>query len=185
MNNDYIKDNIEVLNNMKILETVYEQLLKEVIDCFNRGNKLLFIGNGGSASDSSHIVAEFVAHFKLDRKSLPAISLTDNNALLTAISNDYSFEEIFKRQLDSLGNEGDILFGLTTSGKSINIIDALEYAKELNIKTVLITGDNSIKGYNYVVNIPSKDTSIIQNMYRIFLHMLCLDVDSYYYEHRD
>ena len=185
MNNTYLEENIKALNELKVLDNVYKQILNEVIECLNRGNKLIFVGNGGSAADSSHIVSEFVAHFKLDRKSLPAISLTDNNALLTSISNDYSFNDIFKKQLESLGNEGDILFGITTSGKSKNVLRTLPLAKEKGIKTVFVTGKNIKRDVDYLVNIPSNETSIIQNLYMVFFHMLCLDIDEYYNEHRN
>ena len=185
MNNKYLNDNITALNNIKDLDEIYQRVLFDVIDCLNNGHKIIFLGNGGSAADSSHIVSEFVAHFKFDRKSLPAISLTDNNALITSISNDYSYEDVFKKQLESLGNKGDILFGITTSGKSLNVLKALDYAKTIGIKPILVTGNNDIPNIEYSIKIPSNETSIIQNMYMIIFHMLCLDVDEYYNKHRN
>ena len=184
MNNNYLNENLITLNNMKKLDDIYKKVLKDVIECLNKGNKLIFIGNGGSATDSSHIVSEFVAHFKLGRKSLPAISLTDNNALLTSISNDYSYDDVFKKQLESLGSDGDILFGITTSGKTKNVLEALSFAKTIGIKPILVTGNN-VTDIEYSIKIPSSDTSIIQNMYMFLFHMLCLDVDEYYNKHRN
>jgi len=185
MNKEYIEQNIETLSKLSSLDRVYSDVLDELIKCFNRGNKLIIMGNGGSSSDSIHIAAEFVSHFKYDRKSLPAIALSSNNALITAIANDYSYDDVFKKQLESIGNKGDIIIGITTSGKSKNIINALDYSKKNEIKTILITGNNIHMDYDYVINIPSNDTSIIQNAYMVLLHMLCLDIDLYYNEHRN
>ena len=185
MNKEYYEENLKVLKNFIKLDIVYKDILKNIIKCFEDNHKLIFMGNGGSAADSNHIVSEFVAHFKLDRKGLPAISLTANNSLITAIGNDYSFDNIYEKQIDAIGEKGDIVFGISTSGKSINIIKALNKAQSKGIKSVLVTGENTVKGIDCVVNIPSLDTSIIQNMYMIFFHMLCLDIDRYYYEYRN
>ena len=185
MNIEYIENNIKSLNSLKNMGNIHEEILKEVIACFNRGNKLIFIGNGGSAADASHIACEFVSNNKLFKKGLPAISLTDSSSLSTSIGNDFEFNSIFKKQLEVFGTKGDILFGLTTSGKSSNVIEALDYARENNIKTVLVTGENIKGNYDYIVNIASNTTSIIQNMYIIFFHMLCLDLGKYLDEDRN
>lgn len=185
MNKDYLDANLEVLSKLNCLNRIYKEVLLEIINCLKKGNKILFMGNGGSASDSNHIVGEFIAKFKIERESLPAISLTTNEAIITAVSNDSSFDYVFSRQIESLGKENDIVIGLSTSGKSINIINGLNKAKEKNLKTILITGNTIIKDYDYTINIPSNETSIIQNMYMIILHMICMDVERYFYENRN
>ena len=106
-----------------------KQIIKELIDCFKRGNKVLIAGNGGSASMSQHWAAEFVCKFEKERRALPAISLTTNGSILTAWSNDCNFNRVFSRQVEALGNKGDILIGISTSGRSLNVKYALKTAK--------------------------------------------------------
>ncbi len=185
MDKDYLNENISVLSQISKIEDKYLELKNLVINCFNNGHKLLFAGNGGSASDANHIACEFVSRFKLERNSLPAIALSSNEALLTAIPNDYSFDCVFSRQLEGLGNEGDIFIGITTSGKSKNVLKCFEVAKKKNIKTVLITGNNITYDCDCIINIPSNDTSIIQNVYMVLFHMLCHDVEGSAYENRN
>jgi len=116
--------------------------IKLVSQAFERGNKLLLLGNGGSAADAQHIAAEFVNRFIIDRPPLPAIALTTDTSILTSVANDSAFQDIFARQIKALGKEGDVVIGLSTSGNSPNVIRALEVAKEMGIKTVALTGND-------------------------------------------
>lgn len=122
--------------NVKILEDIADQ----IIHAFERGNKILLCGNGGSAADAQHIAAEFMGRFKRDRKSLPAIALTTDTSILTSISNDYSYEAVFARQIEGLGASGDILIALSTSGNSKNVILAAQKAKTMGLAVIGLTG---------------------------------------------
>ena len=119
---------------------VLEQISREIIKAFKAGKKILLCGNGGSASDSQHIAAEFIGRFKRERKSLPAIALTTDTSILTAVANDYSYDDIFSRQVEGLGQKGDVLIAISTSGNSRNVLAAVRQAKELGILTIGLTG---------------------------------------------
>ena len=153
------------------------------LECFERGNKLIFCGNGGSAADCQHIVGEFIVKLSKLRKSLSAISLTSNNSIITAIANDIDFNSIFVRQLEGIAKPNDVLIGISTSGNSQNIINAFEYANENNIYTVSVTGDTENKltdlGKSNIL-IPSKNTQIIQEIYIMLFHIICEKIDEIY-----
>lgn len=121
---------------IEVLETIAEAIHK----AFRNGGKLLLCGNGGSAADCQHIAAEFIARFKLERKSLPAIALTTDTSILTALANDYSYDRVFARQVEGLGARGDVLIGLSTSGNSKNVLEAVRTAKAQGLITVAFTG---------------------------------------------
>ena len=123
-----LTDAVATINGLMALEEPFRCAVKVVLDCLLAGNKLLVCGNGGSASDATHLATEFLCRFQGDRRSYPAISLTTNGELITAISNDYSFEEVFARQVQGLAQKGDVLIAFTTSGKSENVSRALEEA---------------------------------------------------------
>lgn len=176
MYKDYLNKNIEVLDRMNNLDSIYYEVADLFIDTIKNNNKIIFIGNGGSAADSMHIASELVSKYKLERNPFFALPLTSNLSAITAIGNDYDFSYIFSRQIEAYGNKGDILVALSTSGKSSNIIRAIDLAKSKSIKTILITGMNSLYG-DINVSIPSNDTDIIQNMYMIFLHIVCEKVE--------
>src|SRR5574340_812075 len=155
------------------------EVAKAVAATFNDGNKILLFGNGGSSTDASHIAAEFVNRFKRERPCLPTIALNTDMAVITSIANDYDFSDIFARQLKSLAIEGDMVFAISTSGNSANVIKALDVAKKKKLKTVLMTG---LKGeklaakttYSFVV--PSDNTPRIQETHITLGHVLCLMV---------
>lgn len=117
-----------------------DRISKEILKAFRNGQKLLLCGNGGSAADSQHIAAEFIARFKRERQSLPAISLTTDTSILTAISNDYDYDHVFARQIEGLGSKGDILIAISTSGNSKNILKAVDQARHKNLVTIGFTG---------------------------------------------
>jgi D-sedoheptulose 7-phosphate isomerase len=147
-----------------------------VSQAFERGNKLLLFGNGGSAADAQHIAAEFVNRYIIDRPPLPAIALTTDTSILTSISNDAAFQEIFSRQIKALGKDGDIVIGLSTSGNSPNVIKAFEVAKEMGIKTVALTGNDGgmlAKLADVPLIVSSSSTPRIQETHILVGHILC------------
>jgi D-sedoheptulose 7-phosphate isomerase len=155
----------------------------ELFSCFERGNKVLICGNGGSAADAQHISAELVGRFVKERKPLPCIALTTDTSAITAIGNDYDFHTIFERQVEALVNEYDLVIGISTSGNSKNIINAIEKANSLNCKTVSLTGRDGgvlkdISHFN--INIDSMITARIQESHILVGHILCEIIDNYY-----
>ena len=146
---------------------------RRLLDCFKVGGKIAFIGNGGSATEATHIAAEFVGKCVIEHEPLPAISLTDSNAILTAIANDYGVEEMFSRQVSALLKKGDILVSLSTSGKSLNILNAIDRANELGVHTVLWMGDfENVSSAQEVWKVPSKSTPRIQEVHLMWGHIL-------------
>ena len=138
--------------------------------------KFIFLaGNGGSAAHAEHFAAELVSRFNFDRTPLPAMALTTDSAVITAISNDYGFSKVFERQLEGLSKKGDLFIGLSTSGKSENIVNAFYKAKQSNMKTIAITGLDGVDGFSsdVLISIPSKNTPLIQEMQLITSHLLC------------
>lgn len=135
----YLEDSLSVVSSIvanKGLQSKIEQLALLIVSSLKKGGKIMFIGNGGSAADSQHMAAEYVSRFAFDRKGLPGIALTTDTSILTAIGNDYSFDNVFSRQLNALGNEGDILIAYSTSGRSLNIVKAINEAKSMGIYSV-------------------------------------------------
>lgn len=143
---------------------------------FKSGGKVLIFGNGGSAADAQHIASEFVNRFSKDRKAFSAIALTTDTSLLTSIGNDRSFNNIFSRQVEALGRKGDVAWAISTSGKSKNVVNALEVAKSLGLKTILLTGSEVGKigdSVDCLVKIPSKSTPRIQELHITVAHIIC------------
>jgi D-sedoheptulose 7-phosphate isomerase len=147
---------------------------------FRAGGKILLAGNGGSAADAQHIAAEFLSRFKLDRSPLPAIALTTDSSVLTAIGNDYGFADVFERQVRGLGRAGDVFIGLSTSGRSANVLAALRAARELGLVTVGFTGSSGgdMRGLcDFICTAPSDDTALIQQVHLVAAHVVCLLVE--------
>ena len=147
-----------------------------VIAAFRNGHKLFLFGNGGSASDAEHIATELSGRFKLERPSLPALSLTANTSTLTAIANDYGFEMLFSRQLEGLATKDDVVIGISTSGNSPNVINGLKFAKSVGATTIAMTGKSGgkLKEFaEYCLCIPSDDTPRIQEAHILIGHILC------------
>ena len=154
---------------------VIGQIAETVIKCYKNGGKVVFFGNGGSCADSMHLATELVSRYYLDRKSLPAVALTDNVSL-TAIGNDYGFEEVFRKQVEGCVKKDDVVIGISTSGNSKNVIKAIEKAKELGGVTIAFTGKSGGLLKNKVdicLNIPSEDTPRIQESYMLAGHVIC------------
>jgi D-sedoheptulose 7-phosphate isomerase len=156
-------------------------LIDAVVDAVAAGRTVFFFGNGGSSADAQHLAAELLGRFYRDRTALPSVSLADNVAAVTAIANDYAYEEIFSRQLRGLGRPGDVAVGLTTSGNSMNVIRALEVARELGLLTVAFTGAGGGKAAevaDHVFRAPSTDTPRIQEAHQLVGHTLCEAVEA-------
>lgn len=153
-----------------------EQLAKICALAIEKNYKLLFCGNGGSACDAMHIAGEFIGRYVDDRRSLPAIALSADTGIITAIANDYNYDYIFARQVEGLGNKGDVLITLSTSGRSPNVVKALAAAKEKGITTVLFTGEKYLKGdaveADFVLIVPSLITAHVQEATMVALHGL-------------
>jgi D-sedoheptulose 7-phosphate isomerase len=174
------KLNALISKNTELILTI-KKTAKLIIETYKNGGKLFIAGNGGSAADSQHIAAELVSRFYKERKALSAESLTVNTSNLTAISNDYDFSFIFSRQLEANAKEGDIFLGISTSGNSKNIINAIKKAKEMNIKTIGFTGESGgemSKDCDILIKIPSKNTPRIQEYHILIAHIICELVES-------
>ena len=171
---------ITAIINDNLLQENIEEVVNRMIQCFENGNKVLFCGNGGSAADSQHLAAEFVARFNFDRPALNAIALTVDTSALTAIGNDYGYDYIFSRQVEALGVAGDILVGFSTSGRSKNVLAAFEAAKKQNITTIGMLGQDGRDIGNIAdisLNMPSSETPKIQEGHIISGHIICALVE--------
>ncbi len=167
---DHIKA-IQFLNEREIIK-----IAEIITDAFRNGKKIILFGNGGSASDCEHIAAEFVGRFKKNRVSLPAITLVSSGPLLTSIGNDFAFENIFSRQIPAMVYEGDVCIGLSTSGKSKNVLLGLKEAKERGCITILITGKDILTDVDIideVISVHSSETARIQEIHILIGHMIC------------
>ena len=153
-----------------------EQVAGMVADALESGNKVLVMGNGGSAGDSQHFAAEIVGRFKMERRGLPAIALTTDTSILTAVGNDYGFEQIFSRQVEALATAGDVVIGISTSGNSPNVLKAVELARSAGCRTVGLLGKNggTIKGIvDLDITIPGDETARIQEGHITVIHIVC------------
>ena len=165
--------------NLKSIEKMVVLACKLISSSLLKGNKVLFCGNGGSASDSNHLTAEFISKFKKVRKSLPAISLSANNSIITSIGNDFGFDNVFKRQIEGLGIKNDVLFAISTSGKSKNVIEVIKQAQKMGLKTILLTGQNKTNlKCDVEINVPSLETDEIQEMHIAVGHIICETVET-------
>ena len=169
----------DFLQNESNLEKISD-ISEIVTDAFRSGKKVFFCGNGGSASEAQHLAAELSGKFKIDRKPLPAEACHINPSFITAVSNDFSFEKSFERYIEAFANKGDILFGLSTSGNSVNVIRAFQKSQETGIITVALTGKSGgkLKDFSkYILNVPSEDVARIQEMHLLIGHIICETVE--------
>jgi len=180
---NYISQEIEesinikqhILKDKKLIKQIIK-VSKSLIKAYKKGNKLLLAGNGGSAADAQHISAELVSRFYLERKALSAIALTTDTSIITAIGNDYGFDDIFVRQIEANGNKGDIFLAISTSGNSKNIIKAIKQAKKQNIIVVGLTGAKESKMdklCDITIKVPSKITPRVQEIHILIGHLIC------------
>lgn len=167
----FLRDNLETLT----------QAIDVLVRAFQRGNKLLLFGNGGSAADAQHIAAEFVNRFMIERPPLPAIALTTDTSILTSIANDYSYNEVFAKQVQALGKEGDVAVALSTSGNSSNVIAAIDACKKLSITTIGLTGGTGgqMAGkVEFLLNVSEgRNSARIQETHILVAHVICDLVD--------
>jgi len=178
MINEIINQHIKVATNLISHSKTIESICNITLDALKNNKKVIFCGNGGSASDSIHIVAELVGRFEKDRIGLPALALSSNTANITAIANDYGFEKIFSRQVESLGEKDDVLFCLSTSGNSTNILNAIDQAEKMGIHCIGLTGNDGgkLKTYNKckeLLIVDSSSTARIQEMHILIGHIIC------------
>ena len=168
---------------IEVVRSVEEQLAEAItasvemlVDALRNGKKILLMGNGGSAADAQHFAAEMVGRFLMERKALPAIALTTDTSILTAVGNDYGFDEIFKRQVEALAEPGDVVFGISTSGKSVNVKRAIEAGKNIGAKTLGLLGCDGGDIPSVVdlhLTVPSSETPRIQEAHLVIIHIIC------------
>jgi len=178
-----IEESVEVKNKIIIDEMLLNNIhnsIKIITEAFLTGKKILFCGNGGSAADAQHLAAEFSGRFYKDRKALPSEALHCNTSYLTAVGNDYGFEFVYSRLIEGVGNEGDVLIGISTSGNSLNIINAFTIAKAKKMKVIAFTGKSGGKMKDVcdiLVNVPSFDTPRVQESHILIGHIICEKVE--------
>lgn len=180
---EHCKDSIstkeKILQDENLVSLIREVAL-ECIKAYKNGNKTILAGNGGSAADAQHIAAEFVSRFYFDREGLPSIAITTDTSILTAIGNDYGYERLFARQIEAQAKKGDIFIGISTSGNSANIIEALKMCKSKGIISVGLTGESGGKMRDlcdYCIKVPSNKTPRIQESHILIGHIICAIVE--------
>tara|TARA_B110000014_G_C20087312_1_gene568836 strand:+ start:605 stop:1174 length:570 start_codon:yes stop_codon:yes gene_type:complete len=180
----YIKDSANVILESISCSDSIEIIINTIHNCITKGNKIILFGNGGSASDAQHIAGEFVGRFNQKRSSIPALALTADSSVITAISNDFSYNNVFSRQCESLVSNGDVVIGISTSGNSNNVIEGLKKSKENGATIVGLLGNNGGKIKNiadYSIIIPSQNTAKIQEAHRVVAHIICMLIDEKYH----
>lgn len=177
----------KILNNPKLIQTV-NNIATTIIDCYKNGGKVLFCGNGGSAADAQHLAAELSGRFYFDRAPLEAEALHVNSSYVTAVANDYSYDDIYSRYVNGVGKKGDVIIGLSTSGNSENISRALKVAREKKMITVGMTGESGGKMKelsDFLLNVPSTDTPRIQESHIMLGHAFCELVEAGLFDRKD
>ena len=179
-NQDYIKqiftEITQLITNSSVLEPEINNCVGIICETLKKGKKIILFGNGGSAADAQHIAAEFVGRFNIERKSYPAIALTTDSSIITSISNDYSFEQIFSRQCESIVSDGDVVIGISTSGNSVNVKNGLITSKNNGAFTIGLLGNDGgeIKSIvDHPLIVKSNSTARIQEIHRIISHLIC------------
>ncbi len=176
-----ISDNFALLSHTETNNI--EKCVNIILNSLENGNKVMFCGNGGSAADSQHLAAELVGRYKLDRDPIAAIALTTDTSTITAIANDYSFEDIFLRQIKALGKKNDILYAISTSGNSKNILNAIKQAKEQNIISIGLTGESGGEMKNLcdeIIQVPAKSPDRIQEMHIAIGQIICEIIENHF-----
>lgn len=188
MNNHEIINNLfdnsahSILESKKLTNQISE-VIDVIVKAYENGNKVVIFGNGGSAADSQHFAAELVGRYKLERKSLPAIALTTDSSIITALGNDYGFEYVFSRQCESLVNKNDIVIAISTSGKSQNVINGVITSKKIGAITIGLLGGiggNLQQLVDFPLTVSSMDTPTIQEVHRIIIHIICDLVERFF-----
>ena len=182
---DYIGIGNKILEDTSLLKKI-SKAAEICIEAYSKGGKTIFAGNGGSAADAQHMAGEFVSKFYFDRPGLSSIALTTDTSILTAIGNDYGYEKLFERQLQALGCKNDVFFGFSTSGNSVNLVNALTMCKTKGIYAIALTGEAPCKmdDYDLVIKVPSKETPRIQECHTLIGHMICCIVEEHIFGNR-
>ncbi len=174
--NEKISEHLEAIQAIRPLVPQLEMLGRRMSDCLSNGGKILWMGNGGSAADSQHLAAELVGRFSRERGGLASIALTTDTSILTAVANDYGYEKIFARQIDALCTSDDVVVGISTSGNSVNVLEAIQSAKARDALTIGFSGHDggSLKEVaDFCLIVPSNDTARIQEGHILMGHLLC------------
>lgn len=173
-----------LLDDMDLLLKI-DSVINLMVLALNKGNRIIFAGNGGSAADAQHLAAEFVSRFEFDRPGLPALSLSTDTSMITAIGNDYGFERLFVRQLEAQSRPGDVFVGITTSGKSPNVLRAFEACKGLDVTSVALCGlgGGLENGVDYVIRVPDNKTPRIQECHILIGHIICAQIEQQIFGH--
>ena len=176
MIDEILKEHIDTVKKIEGMKEIISELSSVINKALFNGKKLLIMGNGGSAADSQHFAAEIVGRYKIERSGYPAIALTTDTSIITSIGNDYSFERIFSRQIEALGDEGDVVIGLSTSGNSKNVMEGFDQAKKKKCVTIALLGKDGgiLKNWaDHVLVVPSDTTARVQECHIIIIHLLC------------
>jgi D-sedoheptulose 7-phosphate isomerase len=171
-----IAEHLELVRLLQDQQPALEAIGLAMTETLHSGGKIFWCGNGGSAADSQHLCAELVGRFRCERRAIASIALTANTSVLTAVANDYGYEYVFSRQLESLGAPGDLLVGISTSGNSENVVTAMETARARGLVTVALTGEGGgrmAQFADHLLAVPSRDTARIQEMHILAGHLLC------------
>ncbi len=177
--NQTLKVKQDILKDNELVKKI-DEITRAIVTAYRENKKVILFGNGGSAADAQHLACELVSKFYLERKALASIALTTNTSELTAIANDYDFDQVFARQVEALVNPGDIVIGITTSGNSLNVIEGIKEAKLCGAITIGFTGASGGKlkeNVDYLVTVPSKDTPNIQESHIMIGHIICYLVE--------
>lgn len=183
-----ISDSISVkqalLGDPKLLQTI-DEVTQTLVKALRQGSKVIFAGNGGSAADAQHLAAELVSRFEFDRPGLPALSLATDTSMLTAIGNDYGYDRLFQRQLQAQSKQGDVFVGITTSGKSRNILAAFDICRSVGVTSVALCGlGGDLDGkVDYLLRVPSIQTPRIQECHILIGHIICAEVELQMFGH--
>ena len=181
-----ITESVKVIQDIEHLEIDIKNVSKQIVNCIKNGTKIIVFGNGGSAADAQHLATELMGGMTdHDRKPIPSIALTTDSSFLTAWSNDCGFESIFSRQIQGIGNDGDVLIGISTSGNSKNIIKAIKQAKYKKLKTIVFTGESGgdIDGLaDLTIKVPSSNTQRIQESHIMIGQILCSILEQHFME---
>jgi len=175
----YLKESVELLNDFAKgpeYRALLVQLAETITNAFRSGNKVLIAGNGGSAGDAQHIAGEFISRLFFDHAPLPAIALTVDTSVMTAVGNDYGFDKVFERQVLGLGKPGDVFIGISTSGKSPNVLRALDAARQMGMISIGFTGKTGgtmVEKCDLILRAPSDKTALIQQIHIVAAHIIC------------
>lgn len=180
-----LEENVKLVEFLKSNVKVIIRVADAISAGFRNGKKVLLFGNGGSAADAQHIAGEFVGRFRKERKGLPAIALSTNSSSVTAIGNDYGFENVFSRQVEAFGMSGDVAVGISTTGNSRNVVSGIDRANAMGLATIGLSGGDGgelMKGADICITVPSEETAIVQEFHIIIGHLVCGTVERSLFE---